>query len=195
MSDFLAAKGQHLSPLYEVTNSLSPSSSGSKKEDDPWLRKNPPYTLYGTVNHSFVKYLTSRCLQRDSLLNVFFEGRPEFFLVVSSRTMLHLTSDAARAVTFRPQNALFQLVFDYELVMSLPRTSFFPWRRPRSSSSPNGDTHRSMTRLYDRMDDKFYLLRMRPKADLGLTPPATAEHLDFFVNSVYRNKRTRLEDE
>ncbi len=185
VSDYLAARGEYLSPLWEA-------SLTTEGEEDSWCRRDPPYTLYGTVTHSFVKYLTNRCLQRHSLLSEFFKGRPEFFLVVSGRTVIHLTADAERKMTFRPQNALFQLMFDYEVVLTLPRASFFPWKKSPTRSSPSSARFQSsLQRLYSEHDDSFYLLRVRPKMDLGLHPDTCPEHLDFLVHSIYRNKDVR----
>ncbi len=183
-SDYLAAKREFISPLYEAQEAAT-----------DWERDHPPYTLYATVTHGFVKYLIQRCLHRQSLLSEFFKGRPEFFLVVSPRTYVHLTSNSeSMTMAFRPQNILFQLIFDHEKIMELPRSSFFPWRKPRLLKAVTDSKRKEiyLSSLYKSFDDTFFLLKVRPKTHLGLCDKATLDHLEFFVNIVFRNKKARL---
>jgi len=111
ISDFLNSRSAYLSPLYDQLEGFS-----------DWNKPEPPYTLYGTATHSLIKYLTNRCIHRDSLLSEFFKGRPEFFLFVSGRTLLHLTSDMSSKMLYRPANILFQLVFDKDVLLRVSTT-------------------------------------------------------------------------
>ncbi len=194
MAFYLSAKGAYISPLWRASKEAG-EEGVVQEQDDAWSRPDPPYTLYGTVTLSFVKYLTYHCLQRHSLLSEFFHGRPEFFLVVSARTLRLVTTTESgdgggrRGPAFMPYGVLFQLVFDHEVLLTLPRSSFFPWRRTPGSADASEGAVRRVGWEGDAQD--FYLVRMRPKVDLGLHPDASSEHLNFFVHSVYRNKSVR----
>jgi hypothetical protein len=77
-------------------------------------------------------------------------------------------------------NILFQLVFDFQLAGHFPRKSFLPWR-------PN-----SAPAKYAGNDDALFLVRMRPKSDIGVAPGIKPAHVEYFVNNVYRNSQVRL---
>ncbi len=76
---------------------------------DDWCRQAPPYTLYATAPPSLFKYLTQRSLRRDSFLSEFYRGRPEFFFVVTHRTLRDLTATNGPNNRLTPLNALFQV--------------------------------------------------------------------------------------
>ena len=167
-------KGEYISPL----TTICPTAD--------WLDEEPPYTLYGTVTHGLIKYIVQRCLQRKSFFSEFSRGRPEFFFVVSGRTWNHLNTNKKNRVTYLHHNILFQILFDYETVMELPRASFVPWKKLASNAKTG------KRKIYAESDDYFYLMKIRPKKDIGLSEKAKPEYLDFFVFNVYRNKVNRL---
>jgi len=74
------------------------------------------------------------------------------------------------------------------LFLQVPRESFFPWKRKAQLRKRASN----LSQTYRQHDDYFYLLRMRPKKELGLNEGATPGQLQFLVHTLYRNKDVRL---
>lgn len=88
--------------------------------------------------------------------NVFVQGRPEFFLMVSGRTyaMLCGTLGPRNYRLRKPYNYLFKILFDCEFLVEYNENIYMP----NGTGKP--------TKLYDM--SKFYLLKVRPKLDIGI---------------------------
>lgn len=128
--------------------------------------------LFGTLAISVIRYFTSICLHRESQLNEFQGRRPEFFFVVNDRAWSSLVAGVNNRGKARPQDILFQFLFDFEHLDVLPRASFFPWKNVKTS--------------------EYHFVRIRPKSDLGLVKGANADVIQFFIFNLFRNKNNRL---
>ena len=158
-----------------------------------WTASRPPFTIFGTVTDGFVKYLTFRLSDRQSANCEYHWCRPEFFFIVSHRTYSHMNchlKDAGKRPTpktvtagfspgetrWRPFDRLFRITFDSMLVDKLPLSSFFPWKESKRRQK------------VQRPDEEFlYLVKMRPKADDGISANATLVELSFYCDMLYRN--------
>jgi hypothetical protein len=160
-----------------------------------WQAPQPSYTLFGTVTHGFIKYLSSQCLQswspevNTSLLE-FYQCRPEFFFLVSPRTMFHLTAkpEKGRHQLYSSLNVLFQILFESKVISHVPKKSFTPWRPIRHRLSKM----RISQDYYD-LKDSFVLMHVRPRLDIGLQSKNTfnAHEFEYFIKMLFRGN-TRL---
>ena len=147
-----------------------------------WSASRPPFTIFGTVTDGFVKYLTYRLFERDSVHCEYHWCRPEFFFIVSHRSVWHMTSCQTKAtakVRPRPFDRFFQMVFDTTLVDKLPISSFFPWKESKRRQK----VHRPE-------EDFLYLVKVRPKAETGVSPNASLQELFYYCNVLFRNPKT-----
>lgn len=128
-----------------------------------WENPKPSYTLFATVTNAFCKGLTKQCLDSWSKVmevdNVFDHSRPEFFFMVSGRTytMLCGTLGPGNYRLRQTYNYLFKILFDCECLGEYNENIYMP----------NGTGKK--TKLYDM--SKFYLLKVRPKLDIGIDHP------------------------
>jgi hypothetical protein len=71
---------------------------------------------------------------------------------------------------------IYVLLIDiYGLVWFLFRDGFLPWKR--LPSKPKS----TVTQRYQALEATFFLIKVRPKIDLGLTEGVPTSYLDFFV--------------
>ena len=147
-------KSEFLSEFYErilVNNPIK-----------PWNDVTPVYTLYMSATFTTIKYFINQCLTRgETCLNEMSRGRPEFFFIITPRTWAHLTLGTSlfdvpcKSLT-RTKNILFNLLFEYKLIDTLPRKSFIPWPKPskeKRSRSPNKEINK--------LDENVYLVWTR----------------------------------
>ena len=157
-------------------------ASGGRHE---WTASRPPFTVFGTVTDGFVKYLTFRLFDRESVQCEYHWCRPEFFFIVSHRSLWHMMrgqTPGGKTLRPRPFDPFFRLLFDVALIDKLPISSFFPWKE-------------SMRRQKVRKpeDDFLYLVKMRPKADTGVSSNASLKELYYYCNMLFNNaKATRV---
>jgi len=177
----------------------------------------PSYTLVSTVSQSVVKYLTDRMLYRDNPLGELYSSRPEFFLVMTARTYFHICCGYS---TLEPEyskiseermkekrkqevvyqsmqttrhNVMFQVFFDFCLVDTLPRESYFPWKKYKSfRRGPGGMTEKKKAdRVYEEHHSSLMLVYVRPKKieelDLG-----KAHNFEHFILRMVKNKSRRI---
>ena len=167
----------------------------------PWHLCRPTYTLFMSPTHGTVKYFTMACLDRnESCCNEMSRGRPEFFFVLTARTWSHLTLGTAfdqyiATKLVLTKNVLFNLLFDYTLVEVLPRNAFIPWSKKKKINE--GKVIYGFTRKIEEMNGNLYLIKARPKVDLGIIdyynienqkscPPA--HFFEYFVNTICQAK-------
>ena len=149
-----------------------------------WSASRPPFTIFGTVTDGFVKYLTFRLFEKESVHCEYHWCRPEFFFIVSHRSFWHMTNcqEKVKNLRHRPLDRFFQMVFDSTLVDKLPISSFFPWKESKRRQK----VHRPE-------EDFLYLVKMRPKAETGVSANASLQELFFYCNMLYSNaKATRV---
>ena len=152
-----------------------------------WAASRPPFTVFGTVTDGFVKYLTFRLFDRESVHCEYHWCRPEFFFIVSHRSFWHMDmmncqTSAKSSLRSRPFDHFFRMVFDSTLVDKLPISSFFPWKESK---------RRQKVRAPE--EDFLYLVKMRPKAETGVSSNASLQELLYYCNMLYHNpKATRV---
>ena len=150
-----------------------------------WGAPRPPFTIFGTVTDGFVKYLTFRLFERDSAHCEYHWCRPEFFFIVSHRSFWHMTrcqADPRNKLKPRPFDRFFQMVFDSTLVDKLPISSFFPWKESKRRQ-----------KVHWPEEDFLYLVKMRPKAETGVSTNASLKELFYYCSMLYNNaKNTRV---
>ena len=142
----------------------------------------PAYTLFSMASLGAIKSLTMLCMLNKSFeYNPFSINRPEFFLVVSPFTWLSLHPELPGGLAFRKELVpLFRIFFDHELVDTLPEKSFFPWR---AKANLNRRTEHIRN---------FYLIRVRPKEDPGISKKATRRQLHYFLYTLYFRGNIRV---
>ena len=167
-----------------------------------WNVEPPIYTMFLTAKLGTLKYLTLCCLRRNECFTgEMSRGRPEFFFIVSPNSLAALTLgtwyDEKPIKRFSSTgNVLFNLLFEYKVLEELPRKSFIPWDKPSKRKSPL-----SMSQKIE-ASDNMYLVKARPKADIGLieyrsnigqiSDKASAEPpshwLEYFVHAICHEK-------
>ena len=115
--------------------------------------------------------------------NVFHQIRPEFFFMVSAKTYAHLCSPIGPG-TYRlrkPNNYLFRILFDCEVISEFDDNIYMPW----------GTVRKQKNKLYDL--SKFYLLKVRPKINIGVEDKETFQpnQLSHFVRILSTGKKIR----
>jgi len=173
-----------------------------------WSDRAPNVTLLATATQGLVKYLTERCLRRDNPLSEFHAGRPEFFLIVTARTYLHMTCGAADfqlpdenpdfsddlsvgprlKKLMLPYNVLFQILFKQRLVQVLPRRSFFPWKSYKPFYRTARLTDKKTTEaVYQANHDNLMLVQIRPRTNFPIKH-CTPSQLQYFLVTILKNK-------
>lgn len=156
---------------------LSPATNAGFTWSGP-----PAYTLFSMASLGAIKSLTILCMRNKSFEhNPFAHNRPEFFLVVSPFTWLSLNPELPGGLAFRKELVpLFRIFFEYELVDTLPEKSFFPWR-----------VRANLNRRTENLKN-FYLIRIRPRKDPGISKKATRRQLHYFLYSLYFRGNIRV---
>ena len=165
----------------------------------PWNTEEPIYTLYMTATLGTVRYFVHQCMHRNECCsNDMSRGRPEFFFVVTPKTWTHLTLGTCYEKTplnrySTSLNVLFNLLFKYELIETISKKSFIPW--PKKPKEKTAATH--IGRQIN-ADENMYLIKARPKTDVGIinelhfcdasmkqnSPDFPPHWLEYFVHAI-----------
>ena len=186
-------KSEHVSDFYDRILSDHPVR--------PWAIDQPIYTLYMTATHGAIKHFTMQCLYRNRPFSEMGKGRPEFFFIVCPKTWAGLTlgtniekNPIGRFI--KTKNILFNILFDYQLLDVLPRKSFIPWEKNKLKVE-NTKQNKSTTKILS-LNDEMYLIKARPKSELGIlgydsvkendssddSAPSTRNLLEYFVHAI-----------
>ena len=94
--------------------------------------------------------------------------------------MIHLTCDYEHGLmkTRGPVNLLFRTMFDCQVVEKFPVEAFMPWMQIENYLKDPPD--RKLSALYQEKSGYFYLLKIRPKLDIGLENRQDCEEHRFF---------------
>ena len=152
----------------------------------------PSYTLFGTVQHSFMKKWTLECLkswsEQSSVANHWFENqRPELFALVSKRTCTQLTIDfhgkSCGHIRLGAFNHIFRTLFDTEIIEKYPIKAFLPWR-----TIPNKDygSRKILAKLYEEDKNCLFLLKIRPKLNVGFEDKFNHYHYIYLIDLICR---------
>ena len=169
----------------------------------PWSESSPVYTLFMTATYGTITYFTMACLGRsETNFSEMSRGRPEFFFIISPKTWVNLTlgkclADEPIKQKLTTKNICFNLLFDYQLLDVLPRKSFMPWpKNDKQKLLQTVPKHRlKYTTEMKKLEENMYLIKARPKADLGIVcndsdevayPPA--HWLGYFVHTICQGK-------
>ena len=173
----------------------------------PWNTQEPIYTLYLTATLGTIRYMVHQTLTRHSCIsNDMSRGRPEFFFVVTPRTLNHLTMGTYHEKTpvkrlTSHRNVLFNLIFEYKVIQEIPRKSFFPW--PKAKKKPKIIVSKNIELINS--DDNMYLIKARPKTDIGIVnnfnfldksttedvPGPPSHWLEYFVHAITVESTTK----
>lgn len=163
------------------TSFVSPLTFETPEMD--WHASEPPFTLFGTATHGFLKYLVVRCLERHNELSEFSRGRPEFFFIVSTSTISKISSMRQCS----QKDIILKILFEMDILGEIPRTSFFPWRKLSKSAKKKMDIEEEGVD-----DNTLHLIHLRPRKDAMLHPKVSPQSLEAFVNFIYSRRSVRV---
>lgn len=170
----------------------------TKMYKNGWDNPIPSYSLFSTCAHGLAKSLSFKCLEawsrhHDVTNHMFDNQRPEFYMLVSKRTFAHLTFDlnatgngSLRRAKF---NHIFRALFDLQPIETYPMRAFLPWHRLSLPKHPSGSI---LGKTYDDQADSLFLVKVRPKLDVGFGKEFNPYHFLYMVVIITRAGNNKL---
>ena len=141
-----------------------------------------------------MKKWTLECLKSWSeqtsvgVANHWFENqRPELYALVSKRTLTQLTVDfrakASGHVKLSAYNHIFRTLFDTEIIDKYPLRAFLPWSQIVAKDYGN---RIDLEKNYSEDFDSLFLLKIRPKSDVGFETKFHHVHYLYLIELISR---------
>ncbi|XP_053698409.1 dimethyladenosine transferase 2, mitochondrial [Sabethes cyaneus] len=151
-------------------------------KDEPNLR------LFSIVDSAkFFKSMVSSLAAQTGLFSL---GRCEMVLIVPPLTYVQFTSTKEAGYNlYRQHSVLFQLLFEHELLTTIPRKHILPW-----ASNPTKRKVRTERARYEQLQkDEWYLMRIVPRQNLhDFCSPDNLKLLKFFVYQHLISRKNRI---
>ncbi|XP_055536748.1 dimethyladenosine transferase 2, mitochondrial [Wyeomyia smithii] len=151
-------------------------------KDEPNIR------LFSIVDSTRFFKAMMGCLANQT--GLFSRGRCEMVLVLPPLVYVQLTcTKAAGYAMYRQQSVMFQLLFEHELLGTIPRRHILPW-----AAKPPKRKIRSERQPYEQtQQDEWYLMRIVPRKDLhDFCLPDDLKLLRFFVYQHLISRTNRI---
>ncbi|XP_051166497.1 dimethyladenosine transferase 2, mitochondrial [Leptopilina boulardi] len=152
--------------LFDLWTIVFRDFRGSTNDEEKLLKgtkirewKDKPYmTVIGTItNESFIKHLIMSVLFQNTFMK---RGRIVFYLMIDPIIWEKYISPKQTG-TYNCRSVIFQSLFDYEKIETLPRKSFLPWLYKKTYlNQTNNKNLRKLKYEY------VYFVRIEPKIDL-----------------------------
>ncbi|XP_040571883.1 uncharacterized protein mtTFB2 isoform X2 [Lepeophtheirus salmonis] len=163
-------------------------------EDRNWELDYTQITIFGIMSHNCIKRLTYSLKQyhvaltkNDVVTNLYNFGRPEFFFLISHRTLAHITSKPGQYMMRNTSNVLSQLLFEIEVVSTYPREAFLPWKNHFNKKTPTYE------KLFPELESQFYLIRLTPRDKLyNIESPSNISYFPFFLRAILGKRRHKV---
>ncbi|KAF4524114.1 hypothetical protein B566_EDAN007697 [Ephemera danica] len=171
----------------KVSNGNRVTTMLADVESRPWNDPCPVLRVVGTApNKKFLRSLVFSIAFQTGLAT---RGRAEYYLIMHPKNYLQMTCkprDEYQA--YRYNSALFQVMYESQLLMKLPRNDFLPWEGIR-----NKQKAQRYKKLRSVDPDKLYLVRLvsNPKL-LDLVPAENLQLMWYFFRVHLISKKKRV---